>query len=118
MTLLALRRLALRATRQPELLPALQDALLESRLGPLLEETIAAAHRRAADYPRTSTWIVFFYPFARKHLRYLSRAFWFDVYSFRDSDLHVDDPDSRLRRLIREGNIPVYFVPPTGRARR
>lgn len=117
MNLLALRRLALRATRQPELLPALQDALLESRFGPLLEETIAAAHHRADNYPR-STWIVFFYPFARKHLRYLSRAFWFDVYGFRDSDLHVDDPDSRLRRLIREGNIPVYFVPPARAGKR
>ena len=48
MTRLQLRRLALEASRRPELLPALQDALLESPdYGPLFERIIVEARETA-----------------------------------------------------------------------
>ena len=48
MTRFQLRRLALQATRRPELLPVLQDALLESAAyGPAFERAIADAHALA-----------------------------------------------------------------------
>ena len=49
MTRFQLRRLALQATRRPDLLPVLQDALLESaEYGPKFEVAIQSAHERAS----------------------------------------------------------------------
>ena len=52
MTRLQLRRLALQATRRPELLPVLQDALLESPVyGDAFERAIERAHADASTTP-------------------------------------------------------------------
>lgn len=109
MNLSALRRMALRATREPELRPVLEDAFLESPLGPEFEKAIQEAHANVGKWPAL-VHIVFFYPFAALGMRILPRewAHFFDVFGFRYRDLDLTDPESRLRQLIRFGYIPVY----------
>ena len=124
MTGLELRRLALRATRNPEWRPILQDALLE-HYGKEFEREIANAHRRAASTVRGSFVAVVYHPVRiRLSPRNSRRSTWvrssrpsvFDIMYFEKEDLDYTWPDSWVRILARSGRVPVYLVP-TGRRR-
>ena len=117
---LELRRFALRATRRPELLPVLQDALLE-HYGEEFEHAIARAHRQARAAPRGSFAAVVYSLVAdRSQPRDARRASWtprltplsnFDIYHFAPEDLDYTWTDSWVRLLARRGRVPVYLVP-------
>ena len=99
MTRLQLRRLALQATRRPELIPALQDALLESPYyGPKFEEMIAKA--REENTPGLHTVIVFA----------ASLEPHFSIRKFYDSDFDWSWRYSLARRHARLGEVPVLVV--------
>ena len=105
MTRFQLRRLALQATRRPELLPVLQDALLESELGPEFAEAIETAHEYTRRGSRSSAEreiaTVVFYPDHRIP---------FEVFTLRRVDFVKTDPGSWLSGLARRGRVPVYMV--------
>ena len=118
MTLRQLRRLMLAATRDPSLAPVLHDAILESRYG---NEYVAVFDyvRREPPRPPYVAKVIFFDPFATRRLRQLRKwspwVYRFDSYVFRDEDLDVMNPESRLRRLRRAGLIPVHIELPRRR---
>ena len=103
-----LRQLAIRAVRQPDFRPVFQDMVLESPYGSDFESSIEQAHSDAQRWPHLHH-IVFYDPFIGRH----KYPYWFDTHSFRDEDLDITDPDSKLRSVLRLGRIPVYTVPRT-----
>lgn len=115
MTRFQLRRLALQATRRPELLPALQDALLESELGPQFEAAIAIAHDRAArlaNETRTSRH----YPFAAVVIAFNATSTRkYSPFSYHALSATADADWTRLERWFpespAEARIPVYILP-------
>ena len=114
MTSFQLRRLALQATRRPELMPVLQDALLESPVyGADFANAIEAAHRnaRAIKSPAITRWGVVFRPAIRP--KYV-----FDVYGFEEADLERMRPSSWARFFASRGRVIVYMVPVPKRAQR
>ena len=112
MTRLELRRLALRATRNPkEWRPVLQDALFE-HYGKVFEKAIADARRRARQMSRGHLVAVVYSP----ALPGPRRSSPFDIYHFEVEDLDYAWPDSWARLLARRGRVPVY-VAPTGSTR-
>lgn len=113
MTRLQLRRLALQATRRPELLPVLQDALLESALAPRFEEAVGEARELAAQNPGQCYGVIF-------ALRPdPDRPAPFYVYRFRpDFDFNPANRESLIRRVLRRGHVPVFFAQTKGPRRR
>lgn len=106
MTRLQLRRLALQATRRPELLPVLQDALLESaEYGRLFEQAIAIA-REDARHDENTGFIAQVVSF-----KIASSRSPFAVQGFRPSDFALDNSRGWLRILASCDEVPVYHVP-------
>lgn len=111
MTPFQLRRLALQATRRPELLPALQDALLESPLATAFEEAMAHARSKAAKLSRAELgewhYAVVFEPRSKLGPHSLKR---FHTYAFRTADFDWADPSSGMRTLARMGSLVVFMA--------
>ena len=116
MTRFQLRRLALQATRRPELLPVLQDALLgSSAYGVAFADAIETAHRQARlaetggfqsswRPPGVTSVAVVFQPG-------VPPPFTFDVYGLEAADFDATRPHSIARFLANRGRILVYTVP-------
>ena len=109
MTRLQLRRLALQATRRPELLPVLQDALLESAAyGSQFEAAIRKARNFSARVNRVPSptrpmpFAVFFHP-ANRHVP-------FTVIWLGASDYDLTDKNSWLRRMAEQGRALVFLT--------
>ena len=99
MTRFQLRRLALQATRRPELLPVLQDALLESATyGPRFEQAIAVVHHDSASplFPWATTFLVAWDP----------RGDGTHFVAFATGR----PTRNLLRDIARQGLIPVYLL--------
>ena len=110
MTRFQLRRLALQATRRPELLPVLQDALLEHpTYGPHFEGAIERAEGAAASSPwgpryQVDGYAVIFDPHAWEETdRFLVSLFYTD-------DLDWSQPTSWIRWYAKRGRSVVYVA--------
>ena len=100
MTRFQLRRLALQATRRPDLLPVLQDALLESPdYGETFEWAIDRAHA-SRDRNDGTVAVVVFSPVYSSGL--------FNIHQVDPTDLDWTRSNSWVRHLARGGRIPVY----------
>ena len=110
MTRFELRRLALRASRNPaEWRPVLQDALLET-YGRSAEELLRRAHMYARSFSSGTYYVtIVFDPrsVARRPL---------EMYTLRPEDFDPTWPDSWARLFQRTGRFIAFIVPP-GRPR-
>lgn len=112
MTRLELRRLALRATRCPELMPVLQDTLLESPVyGRLFERAIQEARELANANPHAAAFVVVFNPSGRLHVRMpFGSETPFRVQMFHGGDFFWQNPDSGIRKLAAAEHVVVFVV--------
>ena len=109
MTSLELRRLALRATRNPtQWLPVLQDALLE-RYGRQFENEIADARRSARELPTVMYVIVVYDPLAAIRGGRFGHRMTFRTYEVVSRDLDYTWPNSWVRLFARQGRS-IAFV--------
>ena len=118
MTRLELRRLALQATRRPELLSVLQDALLESSIyGPAFEVEMDRARRLAesnlAQPPYFAYVVVLPVAFMTRLRSQDQDNAVFHVIGFDERDFDWSDLNGFVRILARRGTVPV-FVARTG----
>lgn len=117
MTPFQLRRLAFQATRRPELLPVLQDALLESPVyGAAFEWAMQRARDSAAEQWRAApdtadAWrlAVVFDP--RGGQPPLPDAAFY-IYTLRNTDFDWANPGSWVRVLARTGRSIVFVATP------
>lgn len=107
MTRFQLRRFALQASRRPEWLPVLHDALHE-HYGAEFEEALSHAQQLAKRMPHGNT-VVLYSPNPKRSPNRLRRVF--TVYSLHDTHLERTDPDNMARHFAREGYVMVAFIP-------
>ena len=104
MTRLQLRRLALQATRRPELLPVLQDALLESPVyGTRFEHAMGTARGYAARVPHGIFVVAFD---TRLHLPHDAIR----VVQFDERDFDWARTGSWVRNMGRHSMAPVFIA--------
>ena len=109
MTRFQLRRLALQTTRRPELMPVLQDALLEHPVyGRQFEAAIGRANTAAQRYDREGNVLFVGVTFNVKRT-YPSSPFGVSTFDIHDADWL--NPYSWIRSLGRVGTVVVYAAP-------